>query len=434
MENNSPRLDVVWVDKKYTKLSENCEADIVVIGWGIAWCMTAYFLLHTTDKKVMLLEGEEIAHGATGHNGWQIDVYFEKGIKELIVKYGEAQTKDAYEAMLDAREKLEEIISVIQRQGQYVKYIGYNVYKAEHQIFDACEHLSHLEKLWLEINELFVKDTVPFRDEISKKYHEQINWISEDEGNKYLWTTHLDRAWFEATHYGTLNAAALCYALIEYLLLHYSDRFKTYEHTLVSNIIPYDHSVSVQTNDGWTAHAKDVILCTNAYRSYLINQQDDCQDIKAIRWYMAGYFVVDAKAPLTICYQPQWTWYLDEYYYQTARQFSTPNHKEQILVSLWWPDKNIGPSQRYPQVYKDDLDRYIKEFYKRSIEGTYYRWWDMWYTDTWLRKIWTHPQHTHVRYNVGCNGVGILWSIHWGRKIAQLMTGKSMKESVFDIK
>jgi glycine/D-amino acid oxidase-like deaminating enzyme len=49
--------------------------------------MTAYFMLQETDKNVVLVDANKIAHGATGHNAGQIDAFFEKPVQELIKTY-----------------------------------------------------------------------------------------------------------------------------------------------------------------------------------------------------------------------------------------------------------------------------------------------------------------------------------------------------------
>ena len=431
MNNNSPRLSTPWVDSIYPTLLWNLNTDVVVVGAWIAGCMTAYFLLHNTQRSVVLLEGNRIARGATWHNAGQIDVFFETPVKDLIDTYWVDITKEWYQAMFDAWVQLEEIITTIQRQWQYTKYIWYNVYTAKKQLLEVCEQLSLFDKLWLEINELFVREDKILIDDIPEQYREYINWISVEAWEIYIWSKNIEWLFFEATHYATVNSAALCHAMIIYLLVKYPDRFSIYEKVWIENIIT-DNNITLSTTLGYTISATDIVLCTNAYHSYTINHNVDILHVDSIKWFMAWYYIPNAKVPITIWYQPASHSYTDGYYYHSVRHFSDLKHTDHTLVTVWWPDVETT-NEEYPLTYKKDLDGYIKNFYNHAVDWVYYRWWDMWYTDSGLRKIWPHKEHLHIRYNVWCNGVGILWSIHWWRKIAQYFLGWISEKSIFDI-
>ena len=56
----------------------------------------------------------------------------------------------------------------------------------------------------------------------------------------------------------------------------------------------------------------------------------------------------------------------------------------------------------------------------------------MGYTRTGVRCIGTEPRNPALLYNLGCNGVGILPSIHGAKRIAQILAGKKLPASIFD--
>jgi glycine/D-amino acid oxidase-like deaminating enzyme len=56
----------------------------------------------------------------------------------------------------------------------------------------------------------------------------------------------------------------------------------------------------------------------------------------------------------------------------------------------------------------------------------------MGYMDGRIRVIGAHPRHPELLYNLGCNGVGFLPSIHGGDKVARLLGGRSEPASIFD--
>lgn len=61
---------------------------MVIVGGGIAGVVTAFFTLRDTNKTVILLEADKIAHGATGHNAGQLASYFERPLWELVEEFG----------------------------------------------------------------------------------------------------------------------------------------------------------------------------------------------------------------------------------------------------------------------------------------------------------------------------------------------------------
>jgi glycine/D-amino acid oxidase-like deaminating enzyme len=56
----------------------------------------------------------------------------------------------------------------------------------------------------------------------------------------------------------------------------------------------------------------------------------------------------------------------------------------------------------------------------------------MGYNDNLLRVIGPHPRHPRLLYNLGCNGVGFLASIHGGQHLARTLAGDGQPASIFD--
>jgi glycine/D-amino acid oxidase-like deaminating enzyme len=56
----------------------------------------------------------------------------------------------------------------------------------------------------------------------------------------------------------------------------------------------------------------------------------------------------------------------------------------------------------------------------------------MGYMDGMVRVIGAHPRHPALLYNLGCNGVGFLPSIHGGHRVARILAGERMDPSIFD--
>jgi glycine/D-amino acid oxidase-like deaminating enzyme len=56
----------------------------------------------------------------------------------------------------------------------------------------------------------------------------------------------------------------------------------------------------------------------------------------------------------------------------------------------------------------------------------------MGYNDCGIRVVGAHTRHPRLLYNLGCNGVGFLPSIHGGKRIGDLLAGRHVPGSVFD--
>ena len=216
------------------------------------------------------------------------------------------------------------------------------------------------------------------------------------------------------------------------MISEYTDRFVVYEEVWIASVTSGHNNIVLSIWTQFAITALDVVFCTNAYHSYTVDGEVDVLHVDSIKWYMAWYYVPEAKVPTTIWYQPPTNSYTDWYYYHSVRHYYDAEHAEHTLVSLGWPDVENGTDE-YPLDYKNDLDQYIKKFYNRNVLWSFYWSGDMWYTDTWLRKIWLRKNHHHIRYNIWCNGVGILWSIHGWRKISQYFLGEVSEKSIFDI-
>ena len=72
---------------RFAQLASDCDADVCVVGGGIAGCSTA---LHLTQRgyRVVLLEAQGIGAGASGRNGGQVIPGYACGQQYLIDHVG----------------------------------------------------------------------------------------------------------------------------------------------------------------------------------------------------------------------------------------------------------------------------------------------------------------------------------------------------------
>src|SRR5882757_6139580 len=87
----SPWIAQLAADGPPQPLVDDASADIVVVGAGIAGVATAFFILRTTMKSVLLIERDRVARGATGRNAGQLTTYFERPLSSIADQFGPGQ-------------------------------------------------------------------------------------------------------------------------------------------------------------------------------------------------------------------------------------------------------------------------------------------------------------------------------------------------------
>lgn len=432
--NFPPWLDILDVQQRFSKNKEDISTQTLIIWWWIAWCTTAYQLLLHTDKQVVLVDAGKIAYWATGHNAWQIDVFFEKPIQSLVEQYGKDMAKSAYEAMFFAWEMLEDIITYIWKQPWYMKYIWYNVYTTYEQYKRIQKQMMMFDELGLQVNEIFIRKDQFDKQYISSDFTNNVNSISKHKWDQLIGTKTLPWLFFESTHYALLNSAELCYSMIQFLCDTYPQRFSVFEETPIVDITQQNNRYFSSTAWWHLIQSDEIVFCTNGYWTpKLIHITHTPLNVKSVTWMMAWYIIPQAKSPLTVGYEDESadsSW--DEYFYQSVRAHTNVSFEQRILVSVWWPNSTCKTVTQ-KKAYLQSLSKYIQKYYTQTYEPTYLREWVMWYTKSWLRKIWPDPLNNWLWYNVWCNGVGILWSIYWAWKIVEQMNWIKFPPSVFDI-
>ncbi|HZX27727.1 MAG TPA: FAD-binding oxidoreductase, partial [Telluria sp.] len=90
----------------YPPLSGRQEAEICIIGGGFAGLATAAALMERGVKDVVLLEAQQIGHGASGRNGGFVFGGFSLGERGLLDTVGAEEGKKLYQMTLDAVDRI----------------------------------------------------------------------------------------------------------------------------------------------------------------------------------------------------------------------------------------------------------------------------------------------------------------------------------------
>ena len=439
-------------------LTENTSANIAVVGAGIAGISTAYFLLkHTSIPKIVLLEGSLAAHGASGHNGGFLATYFERSFRDLVSEFGLELAADGQKEFDSAWELLDEILLDTQINLPVHKFTGYTGIQTLEQTIGFLEDNRLKAQVGLGLEPLLIANNVDWLNQIPKQYepfyalssHEDILDLLQSKNAKYLALLQGQK--------GVANSAVLCESLVSCLIDRYKSRFEIFEHTKVDEIILEQDSAILRTANGFSLSAEKVVLCTNGFENFKIdNRAGEELDhkfhylVRGIVGYMAGYLEQSVVAPAEISYlpagksHPRPDVFEDEAYFYLTRRPVEHHNEEHTLVCLGGPEELLEDSTsykhelQYPDFALDQFNDFIESTYqlKKRDKLEYQFLWHglMGFTPNGVRLIGPEPYNQILHYNLGCNGVGLLPSIYGARKIARFMAGEKLKPSIFDPK
>ncbi len=448
--NQSPWLAQLNRTRSPDVISRDVQSDIAIVGGGIAGIMTAYFILRDTDKKVILIEADKVAHGATGHNAGQITSYFEKPLSALVNQFGLDMASAGQEAVEGAWALLDIVHGEANLTTSIYKFTGHA------GVVDFDQLCIHLENnLWransrrLDLENILVAEEAPYLKKIPAKYanlyatlpHSDIMALLETQNSAYMAVVSYQK--------GCTNSALLSEELAGYMLTKHRNRFKLYEDSPVSTVILQRNGVLLRARE-YAVRAKTVVLCTNGFENFTITNEHgrdiDTQfhhGLHGTIGYMAGYVEPMNRDPIAISYFSDST--QDEknpYYYLTRRPHDVGEQHQHNLVCVGGPEKILSDTavysreEEYEEGIRAEIDTFLHKNYRHTPQSqTQYAFlWHglMGYTASGVRLIGPEPLNPVLMYNLGCNGVGILPSIYGGKRISEIIAGKEVEPSMFN--
>ena len=107
LPNRSPWIAQLAPDGPPRPLEADTSTDVAIVGAGIAGVATAFFTLRDTDRRVLLIERDRVARGATGRNAGQLTTYFERPLYDIADEFGADMAIDGQRAFDDAHDLLD---------------------------------------------------------------------------------------------------------------------------------------------------------------------------------------------------------------------------------------------------------------------------------------------------------------------------------------
>lgn len=449
-KNRSPWLHQLDKKRVTRTLTSDISTDVAIIGAGIAGVATAFFILSTTEKRVVVLERAELAHGATGHNAGQIVSYFERGFASLVNEFGLEKARDGQKAVEDAWNLLDRIYTKANLSIPLARFTGHAGLTSADQVLLHLKNNLLRVRAGLNAEEIRISRTADFLDHIPAEYAGLYTVVPHNDILTLL-ETHV-REFIAVLSYqkGCLNSALFTQEVFVFLQKKYPDRFALYEHTSIEKIILH-HNCALLDAGTHTVEAARVVLCTNGFESVRIFNKTGLDIdtkfhhlIEGKIGYMSGYLENMDKPPTAISYLTDPSANTDApYFYLTRRPYTFEGDAKHNLISVGGPESSLENAAQYsytdgyPELMNDTIDRFVRRIY--SLEPHHkidyaFTWHGlMGYTKNGVRLVGPEPKNPTLLYNLGCNGIGILPSICGGEKIARHIAGEQVPPSMFDV-
>lgn len=451
-KNNSPWLTQLHHEREINQLTNNARADVVIIGGGIAGVTTLFFLLKYTDKKIILIEGHKIAHGATGHNAGQIVAEFEKPLTDLVLEHGMKKAVRGLGMVEDAWELLYEIMKDSELKIALHEFIGYGGYSEVVQLINDLETEYIKSEHGLISFPVLVSRESGWLDQVPKKYHSIMVVVDQSSIDEYLGTTYGGYHAAIAQKKGVMNSALFTERLAVWCQSHYPDRCVLFENSYVHGIELDSELVEIVSNEA-TVSCSNAILCTNGFENFYIHDKDKSDidttfhhEVRGAVGYMTGFTTPRELIPMAnYYYEPGRVrgtdpFSSDPYFYVTRRPF-THDKIAGRLISVGGPEVQLEDREIYHRDYDvahtfhEESIEFMNRHFEMTGSSEVFFWHGlMGYTKSGVRLVGPEPRDTRLMYNLGCNGVGILPSIMGARKIADHVNNVQLEPTIFDPK
>lgn len=449
-KNHSPWLHQLDKDRVPQKLQADLETDVAIIGAGIAGVSTAFYILKNTDKKVALVEGFKLAHGATGHNAGHIIGVFERGLPSIVEEFGIELAGTGQKAIESAWNLLDEMYTDAGLDIPFSRFKSHAGFSTKEQVVANLKDNLCRKKAGLNIEPVLISKKAPFLKQIEPEYEGLYSVVAEKDILDLLETKVKDYVALTSHQSGCINSALFCEEIVLYLLNKYKDRFAFYENTPIEKIVLHrDKAILDALNH--TVTTERVVLCTNGFESItIINETGLDIDakyhhlIEGCIGYMSGYLEKMNKPPTANAFfrddidDPS-----DPYFYMTRRPYEYEEGNKHNLISIGGPEVSLDEKSfysyedGYPDEKTEEIDNFVRKTYdlEQNKKIDYVFTWHglMGYTKNGIRLVGPEPQNQILLYNLGCNGIGILPSIFGGNKVARHIAGENVERSIFDV-
>ncbi|MCI0559543.1 MAG: FAD-binding oxidoreductase [Nitrososphaera sp.] len=451
--NHSPWINQLKRTRPVVPLDHDMSADIGVVGGGIAGVVTAFFALRDTDKTVVLVEADKIAHGATGHNAGQITSYFERPFSDIVDEFGLDLAIDGQRSVESGWGILDSIIAEAGLQTPLYRFTGYAGLSSLEQLLTHLQNNRYRVQGGLQAESILVAQEWDAQRDIPPEYKDLYGMVPHRDLMALLETNNPDYIASLAYQKGCMNSALFSEELIGYLIATHKDRFSFFEGSPVRSMRLEGDSVTIEVA-AHTVTATRVVLCTNGFENFTITNNTGADIDTSFHHmiagrigYMSGYIEPLDHPPTAISYFPRTHGRKgdptgESYFYLTRRPHEHEGKNSYNLVCAGGPERVLPNGAEYSRenAFSEEMKILTDDFLRTNYakypqhETEYSFCWHglMGYTPNGIRRVGPEPCNPILLYNMGCNGVGILPSIFGGKRIARFLRGDMVEQSIFD--
>ena len=428
-------------------LDADADTDVAVIGAGIAGVATAFFILRSSSKRVLLLERDRVARGATGRNAAQLTTYFERPLRSIAAEFGEDMAIDGQRTVDGAHELLDLMATEAGATVRVERFTGHMGMFTLNHLHVHLRNQQLRQRGGLREEPVVMADTSPHLGLVPPEYaglyevvpQARIRELLEIDDDRYTAVL--------SARGGCANAGVLVQQVLAYLERRYPDRFEYHDRTPVDRI-GVAGTGAVVTALGRRVRAEQVVLCTNGFVQHVAEDADGRavelhpdQRVTGRIGYMAAFLERPLRAPVSMSYirNPEIGGAVP-YVYVTRRTYDQPDGPA-TLTCMGGPEHPIEAGAwhadlPFPGSMLATMDEAIRPFAQpaRGPGLPYDFQWHglMGYMDNGVRVVGQHPAHAPLHYNLGCNGVGFLPSIAGAERVARVVAGERLPSSIFD--
>lgn len=454
LSNRSPWIQQLNRTRPIVPLDADVSADVVIVGGGIAGAATAFFTLRDTQQSVALLEADKVAHGATGHNAGQIASYFERPLSELVAKFGQELAIDGQRSVESGWMLLEQIVSEAGLRGPLHRFTGYAGLSTKEQVLLHLKDNQCRKEGGLPTEDVLVAEEWAAEAQLPEEYRSLYSTVAHSDLLALLDTQHSQYIALLSYQKGCMNSALFVEEVFAYLIATYPDRFSLYEGSPVTNVRVGAEGATLEVL-GKNVQAGKVVLCTNGFESFSIQNESGPEidtefhhSVMGRIGYMCGYVEPLNRPPVAISYFPKVDAHSvdptgEDYFYLTRRPHEHEGDGSYNLTCTGGPEKVLPNGATYsredlfPEEVQETINDFLRSNYEKHPPDGEFEYAFSWhglmgYTPNGVRRIGFEPHNQNLLYNLGCNGVGILPSLYGGKRISELLAGKTLAPSIFD--
>jgi glycine/D-amino acid oxidase-like deaminating enzyme len=446
--NRSPWIAQLTSDGPPRPLTGKVETDVVVVGAGIAGVATAFFLLRETPLRVVLLERDRVARGATGRNAGQLTTYFERPLSGLAQEFGAARAAEAQRGIEGAHDLLDVIVRESGATVRVERFVGHMGMFNAHQVELHLRCQAIRDENGLARQSVVVSEEADYLAQLSEAYAGLYTVVPQAEVHELLEISDVRYTAVLSARAGCANSGLLCQQTLDVLAHRFPERFRYFDCTDVERVTVTGDGIAVDA-DGGCATARHVAMCTNGFVDHTIEDEagrlmvlGDDQAITGRVAYMTAFAEAEPRSPAAFSYIRNTVIGDDAspYVYVTRRTYDRAEDTV-TLTCMGGPEYPFhepvydrdGP---FPGALLQAMDEEVRPYAQpgRPPGRAYDFHWHglMGYNDGGVRVVGRHPRSHRLLYNLGCNGVGFLPSIYGGHRVARLLAGDHLGPSIFD--